>query len=246
MIFFISLDVICLNYTFLWINTANLNFTHFIFTSSPIFTSSNLLCQIVLEMHLRCSKYLEKAGLKFKIQKTRFVASGPISSWHIDEKTMETVTDFIFLSSKITVDSDYSHEIKRRFLFRRKAMTYLDSILESRDIILPAKVYLVKAMFFPVITRCESWARKKAECRRINAFELWYCRRLLRVPWTARRWNLSILKEISPERFIRRTDGGAEALIFWPPDVKNWLLGKDPDAGKDWRQEKMTEDEVVG
>ena len=106
----------------------------------------------------------ETVGLKLNIQKTKVIASGSITSWKINGKTMETVTDFIFLSSKITVDSDCSHEIKRRFLFRRKAMTYLDSILESRDIILPTKVYLVKAMFFPVINRCESLSRKKAEC----------------------------------------------------------------------------------
>ena len=195
MTFPIPLDVICFNYTFLWINTANLNFSYSIFIYSPMFTSSNLLFQVVLEIHLGCSKYLEKAGLKFK--KTRFMASGPIASWQIDGKTTETVTDLIFLCYKITVDSDCSHKIKRWFLFGWKAMTYLDSILESRDITWPTKICLVKAMFFPVIPGCEGWTIKKAECRKISAFELWCWRRLLGVPWIARRPNQSILKEIS-------------------------------------------------
>ena len=124
------------------------------------------------------------------------MASGPITSWQIDG---ETVTDFILGGSKITADGDFSHEIKRHLLLGRKVMTNLDSILKSRDIILPTNVHLVKAMVFPVVTYgCESWIIKKAECRRIDAFELWCCRRLLRVPWTARRSNQSILKEISP------------------------------------------------
>ena len=127
------------------------------------------------------------------------MASGPITSWQIDGETVETVADFIFLGSKITTDGDCSYEIKRRFLLGRKIMTNLDSVLKSRDITLSAKVHLVKAMVFPVIMYgCESWTVKKAECRRIDAFELWCCRRLLRVPWTARRSNQSILKEISP------------------------------------------------
>uniref|UniRef100_A0A8B9WXQ1 Reverse transcriptase domain-containing protein n=1 Tax=Bos mutus grunniens TaxID=30521 RepID=A0A8B9WXQ1_BOSMU len=139
----------------------------------------------------------EKLGLKLNIQKTTIMASGPITSWQIGE---ETVTDFIFWGSKITADGDCSHEIKRCLLLGRKAMTNLDSILKSRDITLPAKVHLVKAMGFPVVMYgCESWAIKKAECQRIDAFELWYWRRLLRVPWTERRSNQSILKEISPE-----------------------------------------------
>ena len=128
------------------------------------------------------------------------MASGPITSWEIDGETMETVTDFLFLSSKVTADGDCSHEIKRCLLLGRKAMTNLDSILKSRDITLPIKVRLVEAMLFPVvICGCESWTIKKAECRRTDAFELWCWRRLLRVPWTARRSNQSILKEISPE-----------------------------------------------
>ena len=127
------------------------------------------------------------------------MASSLITSWEIDGETVETVSDFIFLGSKITADGDCSHEIKRRLLFGRKVMTNLDSILKSRDITLPAKVCLIQAMVFPVVMyECESWTIKKAECRRIDAFELWCWRRLLRVPWTARRSNQPILKEISP------------------------------------------------
>ena len=128
------------------------------------------------------------------------MASGPTTSWQIDEETMKTVRDFIFLGSKITADGDCSHEIKRHLLLGRKVMTNLDSILKSRDITLPTKVRLVKAMVFPVVMcGCECWILKKAECQRFDAFELWCGRRLLRVPWTARRSNQSILKEISPD-----------------------------------------------
>ena len=142
----------------------------------------------------------EKADLKLNIQKAKIMASGPVTSWQIDGETMETVTDFIFLGFKITADGDCSQEIKRRLLLRRKAMTNLDSILKSRDITLPAKVCLVKAVVFPVVMYgCVSWTIKKAEHQRINAFELRCWRRLLRVPWTARRSSQSILKEISPE-----------------------------------------------
>ena len=141
----------------------------------------------------------EKVGLKLNIQKTKIMASGPITSWEIDGETVETVSDFIFRGSKITADGDCSHEIKRRLLLGRKVMTNLDSIFKSRDITLPTKVRLVKAMVFPVVMYgCESWTVKKAERQRIDAFELWCWRRLLRVPWTARRSNQSILKEISP------------------------------------------------
>ena len=139
----------------------------------------------------------EKVGLTLNIWKT--MASGPITSWEIDGETVETVSDFIFLGSKITADGDCSHEIKRHSLLGRKVMTNLDSILKSRDITLPTKVRLVKAMVFPVaMYGCESWTVKKAERQRIDAFELWCWRRLLRVPWTARRSNQFILKEISP------------------------------------------------
>ena len=140
----------------------------------------------------------EKVGLKLNIQKTKIMASGPITSWEIDGETVETVSDLIFGGSKITADGDYSHEIKRHLLLGREVMTKLYSILKSRDITLPAKVRLVKAMVFPVVMYgYESWTVKKAERRRINAYELWCWRRLLRVPWTARRTNQSILKEIS-------------------------------------------------
>ena len=142
----------------------------------------------------------EKIGLKLNIQKTKIMASGPITSWQIDGETMETVTDFIYLGSKITAVGDYSHEIRRRLLLGRKVMTNLESIFKSRDITLPTKAHLVKAMVFPLVMNgCESWTIKKAEHRRIDAFELWCWRRLLRVPWTARRSNQFILKEISPE-----------------------------------------------
>ena len=149
---------------------------------------------------MKVSEENAHAGLKLNIQRTKTVASGPITSWQIDGETMETVTDFIFLGSKITAGGDYSHEVKRHLLFGRKAMTNLDSILKSRDIILPTKVHIVKAMVFPVVMYgCESWTIKKAEHRRTDAFELWCWRRFLRVTWTARRSNQSILKEISPK-----------------------------------------------
>ena len=140
----------------------------------------------------------EKVGLKLNIQETKIMASGPITSWQIDGKTVERVADFIFLGSKITADGDCSHEIKRCFLLGRKVMTNLDSILKISDIALPTKVRLVKAMVFPVVMYgCETWTVKKAERRRIDAFELWHWRRLLRVPWTAGKSNQSILEEMS-------------------------------------------------
>ena len=142
----------------------------------------------------------EKVGLKLNIHKMKIVASSPINSRQIDGETVETVSDFILGGSKITAGGDCSHEIKRCLLFGRKVMTNLDSILKSRDITLPTKVCLIKAMVFPVVMYgCESWTVKKAEHRRIDAFEMWCWRRLLRIPWTARRSNQSILKEISPE-----------------------------------------------
>ena len=145
----------------------------------------------------------EKVGLKLNIQKTKIRASGPITSWEIDGETVETVSDFIFWGSKITADGDCSHEVKRRLLLGRKVMINLDSILKVETLTLPTKVGLVKAMVFPVVMYgWESWTVKKAERRRIDAFELWCWRRLLRVPWTARRFNWSILKEISPEHSL--------------------------------------------
>ena len=175
------------------------------------------------------------------------MAFGLIPSWQIDGGTVETMADFIFWGSKITADDDCSHEIKKFLLLGRKVMTNLDSILKSRHITLPTKVRLVKAMVFPVVMYgCESWTIKKAECQRIDAFELWCWRRLLRVLWTARRSNQSILKKTSPEYSLEGLDSLAEAPILWWPDVKNWLIGKDPNAGKDWKLEKgMTEDEMV-
>ena len=149
---------------------------------------------------MKVKEVSKKVGLKLNIQKTKIMASGPITSWQIGGETVETMADFIFLGSKITADGDCSHEIKRRLLLGRKVMTNLDSIFKSRDITLPTKVHLVKALVFPVVMYgCECWTIKKAEHQRIDAFELWCWRRLLRVPWTARRSNQSILKEISPE-----------------------------------------------
>ena len=145
---------------------------------------------------MKVKEYSEKAALKLNIQKTKIMASGPITSWQIDGETMETVTDFIFLGSEITTDGDCSHEIKRPLLLGRNVMTNLGSILRSRDIILPTKVHLVKAMVFSVVMYgCVSWTIKKAECQSIDAFKLWCYRRLLRVPGTATRSNQSILKE---------------------------------------------------
>ena len=149
---------------------------------------------------MKVKEQSEKVGLKRNIQKTKIMASGPITSWEIDGETVETMSDFILGGSKITTDGDCSHEIKRHLLLGRKAMTNVDSIFKSRDITLPTKVHLVKTVVFPVVMYgCESWTINKAEHQRIDAFELWCWRRLRRVPWTARRSNQSILKEISPE-----------------------------------------------
>ena len=147
----------------------------------------------------------EKAGLKLNIEKTKIMAPGPITSWYIDGENGEIVTKFIFLGSKITVDADFSHKIKKHLLLGRKALTNLDSVLKSGDIILPTKVHIIKAMVFPVVMNgYESWTVKKTEHRRTDAFALWYWRRLLRVPWIARRSNQSILKEINPEYSLER------------------------------------------
>ena len=164
----------------------------------------------------------EKVGLKLNIYKTKIMASGPITSWEIDGETVETVSGFIFLGSKITADGDCSHKIKRHLLLGKKVMTNLDSILKSRDITLPTKVRLVKAMVFPVVMHgCESWTVKKAERRRIDDFELWCWRRLLKVPRTARRSNQSILKK-SVLNIHSRTDVEAETPILWPPDGEKY------------------------
>ena len=172
-----------------------------------------------------------------------------LSSWEIEGETVKTVSDFIILGSKITADGDCSHEIKRRLLLGRKVVTNLDSILKSRDITLPTNFHLVKATVFPVVMYgCESWTVKKAEHQKIDAFELWCWRRLLRVPWTARRSNQCRTEGDQSWVFIGRTDTKAETPIFWPPDAKSWLIGKDPDAGSDRGQEEkgMTEDEMAG
>ena len=162
-----------------------------------------------------------KVGLKLNIQKTKIMASDPITLWQVDGKTVETVADFILGGSKITANGDCSHEIKRHLLLGRKVMTNLENLLKSRDITLPTKV-LVKAMVFPVVMYgCESWPIKKAEHQRIDAFELWCWRRLLRAPWTARRSNQSILKEISPGYSLEGMMLKLNTPILWPPDVKS-------------------------
>ena len=192
-------------------------------------------------------KESEKVGLKLNIQKTKINASSPITSWEIDGETVETVSDFIFLGSKMTADGDWSHEIKRRLLLGRKVMTNLDSLFKSRDITLPTKVRLVKAMIFPVV---------------MNGCELDY-----KESWVPKNWCFWTMvlektlespldcKEIQPVHskadkswvFFGRTNAKSETPILWPPDVKSWLIWKDPDAGKDWGQEKgMTEDEMAG
>ena len=187
-------------------------------------------------------------SLKLNIQKTKIMASGPITSWQIDGERVETVSDFILGGSKITEDGDCSHEIKRCLLLGRKVMTNLESIFKSRDITLPTKVHLVKDMVFPVVMYgCESWTLKKAECRRIDAFELWCWRRLLRVPWTARRPNQSILKEISPGCSLEGLMLKLKLQYFGHLMRRVDSLEK-TDAGRDWGQEEkgMTEDEMAG
>ena len=168
---------------------------------------------------MKVKKETEKAGLKLNIQKTKIIASSPITSWQADGEIMETVRDFIFLGSKITADSDCSHETETCLLLGRKAMTNLDSILKGRDISLPTKVHIVKAVIFPLVMYGrDSWTMKKAECQRIDAFDLWCARRFLRHPLTARRSKHSILKE-SVLNIHWKVD--AEAPILWPPDAKS-------------------------
>ena len=190
----------------------------------------------------------EKVGLKLNIQKTKIMASGPTTSWEIDGETVDTVSDFIFLGSRITTDGDCSREIKRCLLLGRKVMTKLDSIFKSRDITLLTKVRLVKAMVFPVVMYgCESWTVKKAERRRIDAFEVWCWRRLLRVPWTARRSNQSILKEISPgislELMMLKLKLQYFGHLMRRADSLEKTVG-----GRDWGQEEKgtTEDVMAG
>ena len=169
------------------------------------------------------------------MEKTKIMTSSPITSWQIEGGKVEVMTGFIFLGSKITANGDCSHKIKRQLLLGKKAMINLDSILKSRTIILLLKVPIVKAMDFPIVVYgYGSWTIKKTECQRTDAFELWCCRRLLRVPWTAKRSNQSILKEMHPGLFIVRTDDEAEVSILWPNDGRAYsLAGGDPHAGKD-------------
>ena len=191
----------------------------------------------------------EKVGLKLNIQKTKIMASGPITSWQIDGETMETLRHFIFLGSKITADGDCSHEIKRRLLLGRKVMTNLDSILKSRDITLLTKVRLVKAMVFPVVVYgCESWTIKKAERQRIWCFWTVVLEKTLESPLDCKEIQLVHPKGDQSWIFIGRTDAEVETPIVWPPDSKNWLIGKDADAREDWRwEEKGTiGDGIVG
>ena len=176
------------------------------------------------------------------------MASSPVTSWQIDGETVETVADFIFLGSKITADGACSHESKSCLLVGRKVMTNLDSIFKSRDITLSTTVRLVKAMVFPeVMYGCDSWNIKKAECQRIDAFELWCWRRLLRVPETARRSNQSILKEISPDYSLEGLMLTLK-LQYFSIDAESWLIWKDSNAGRDWGQKEKgtTEDEMAG
>ena len=208
--------------------------------------------QVVCSPTLGVPATQAKISTQPKIQKTKIMASGPITSWQIDGETMETVIDFILGGSKVTADGDCSHEMKRHLLLGRKVMTNWDSILKSRDITLLTKVCLVKAMVFPVVMYgCKSWTIKKVERRRIDAFELWCWRRLfLRVPWTARRSNQSIQKEMSPAYSL-------EGLMLKLNQLHSQYFGhlmcrtdslEDPDYGKDWRQEEKgtTEDWMVG
>ena len=189
----------------------------------------------------------KKVGLKLNIQKSKILASGPLTSWQMDGETLEALTGFIFLGSKTSTDSDCMYEIKRQLLLGRRAIINLDCILQSWDIALPTKICLVKAMDFPIVTcGCESWTIKQAEHPRIDAFELWCYRRLLRVPWTERRSNQSILKEINPEYSLEGLMLKLKLQYFGHLMRKADSLEK-TDAGKDWRQneKRLTKDKVV-
>ena len=197
---------------------------------------------------MRVKQKNDKSGLKFNIQKTQIMASSPIISWQVERGKLEAVTDVIFLDSKITEDDGCIHGIKRRLLLERKTITNWDSILKSRDITLPTKVCIVKALVFLVVNyRFESWTIKKAEGQRIEVFELWCWKRHLRSDLDYKEIKPVSPKGNQPWIFIGRTDAEVKSPILWFPDGKIWLIGKDPDAGKDWRKkEKMrTEDEMV-
>ena len=213
---------------------------------TPPLWQSEELKGLLMKMKEEC----EKVGLKFSSQKMKIMASGPIISQEIDGETVETVSDFIFVGSKITANGDFSNEIKRNLLLGRKVMTNLDSIFKSGDITLPTKVRLVKAMVFPLVMYgCESWTVKKAECRRIDAFELCCWRRLLRVPWTARRSYQSILKEIRSGISLGGMMLKLKLQYFGHPMRRvDSFIGKYSDGGKDWGEEEKgtTEDEMAG
>ena len=207
---------------------------------------TTLLAEEPKSLLMKVKEESEKVGLKFNIQKTKIMASGPITSWQIDGETMETVKDYFFYS-KITADGDWSCEMKRCLLLRRKVMTSLDNILKSRDITLPTKVCLVKAMVFPIVMYgCESWTVKKAECWRIDAFELWCWRRALRVLWTARRSNQYILKEISPEYSLEGLMLKLKLQYFGHLMRRTGSFEKTLMLGKIEGEKGTTEDEMVG
>ena len=226
-----------LNEAWAGIKVAGRNINNLKYTDNTILkTESKEELKILL---MKVKEYSEKAGLKLNIQKTKIMASSPITSWQIDEETMETVTDFILGGSKITANGDRSHEIKRHLLLGRKVMTNLDSMLKSRDITWPAKVHLVKAMVFPVVIYRwrvglykESWVVKN-----------WYFWTVVLEKTLKRPLDYKEIQTVHPKGnqswiFIGRTDAEAKTPILWPPDAKNWLIWKDPGSGKDWRQEE--------
>ena len=230
-----------------WIKIARRNINNLRYSNDTTLMAENE--EELKSLLIKVKEENENVGLKINIQKTKFIASSSITSWQIDWETMETVRDFIFLGSKIIADGDWSHEIKRRLVLQRKVIPNLGSILESRDITVPIKVHLVKAKVFPVaMYRCESWAVKKAEHWRIDALEPWCWRRLLRVPWTARRSNQSILKEINPEYSLEGLILKLKLQYFGHLIRRVDSLEKTLMLEKKCRQEEqeMTEDEMVG
>ena len=210
-----------------WIKTGRRNINNFRYVDDTTLMSERE--EELKNLLMRVKEKSEKASLKLNINKTKITTSSTITSWFIEREKVEAVTDFLLLDSKITVDGDYSHEIREWLLLGKKAMTNLDSVLKTKDITLPTKVCLVKVMVFPVVMYgCQSCTIKKAEHQRIDAFEMWCWRRLLRVLWTARRSNQSILEEITAEYW--KDWCWSWTPILWSPDANNWLIGKDPDA----------------